>query len=50
MIDEAKGPTLIEMLNQLPDPRDNRGKRHELAFVLVCLVIAILSPPRGHEA
>jgi len=25
------------------DPRDNRGKRHELAFVLACVIVAILS-------
>ena len=43
MIDEANGPSLIEMLDKLPDPRDNRGKRHNLAFLLGCVIVAILS-------
>ena len=33
----------IEALETLPDPRDNRGKRHELAYVLCCVTLAILS-------
>jgi hypothetical protein len=28
--------------NDLPDPRDNRGKRHSLAFVIVGFVLATL--------
>ncbi len=35
--------TLIERLQQIPDRRDNRGKRHKLPFVLACVLMAILS-------
>jgi len=30
-------------LQHLPDPRDNRGKRHELAFVLCGVILAIMA-------
>lgn len=30
--------TFFEALQHLPDPRDNRGKRHPLAFVVVGVV------------
>ena len=33
LINETNGGTLIQMLDKLPDPRDNRGKRHNLSFV-----------------
>jgi len=33
----------VEALSQLPDDRDNRGKRHTLAFVVAGVVLAILS-------
>lgn len=33
----------IEKLNQLPDTRDNRGKRHSLVFILVSVFLAILA-------
>jgi predicted transposase YbfD/YdcC len=33
----------VEALRHLPDHRDNRGKRHTLAFVVVGVVCAILS-------
>jgi predicted transposase YbfD/YdcC len=32
----------IELLENMHDPRDNRGKRHELSFVLAVTTIAIL--------
>lgn len=35
--------SLIEMLTELPDRRDNRGKEHELAFVLACVIVALLN-------
>lgn len=35
--------TLIAMLEGLPDRRDNRGKKHELAFVLACVIVALLN-------
>ena len=34
--------TFFVALQHLPDPRDNRGKRHELAFVLCGVVLAIM--------
>jgi predicted transposase YbfD/YdcC len=34
--------TFFEALQQLPDPRDNRGKRHDLAFVLCGVILAIM--------
>jgi len=33
----------IELLGDISDPRDNRGKRHELSFVLAVTTMAILS-------
>lgn len=35
--------TVFTALQQLPDPRDNRGKRHELAFVLCGVILAIMA-------
>lgn len=35
--------SLIKMLEGLPDRRDNRGKKHELAFVLACVIVALLN-------
>ena len=35
--------TFVEALRHFPDHRDNRGKRHALAFVVVGVVCAILS-------
>jgi len=33
----------VELLKRdLPDPRDNRGKRHSLVFVIVAFVLATL--------
>ena len=32
----------IAALSQLPDHRDNRGKRHHLAFIIVSVVLALL--------
>ena len=40
---EADVCNFVEALSQLPDDRDNRGKRHGLAFVVASVVIAILS-------
>ena len=34
--------TLFEALKQLPDGRDRRGKRHDLAFVLCGTILAIM--------
>ena len=35
--------TVFAALQQLPDPRDKRGKRHELAFVLCGVILAIMA-------
>jgi predicted transposase YbfD/YdcC len=35
--------TFFEALQQLPDPRDNRGKRHDQAFVLCGVSLAIMA-------
>jgi hypothetical protein len=32
----------INALNALPDPRDNRGKRHSQAFLIATVVFATL--------
>lgn len=34
--------TVFAALQHLPDPRDNRGKRHDLAFVLCGVILAIM--------
>src|SRR5262245_21505794 len=35
--------TFFAALQQLPDPRDKRGKRHDLAFVLCGVILAIMA-------
>ena len=40
---EADVCNFVEALSQLTDVRDNRGKRHALAFVVAGVVLAILS-------
>ncbi len=35
--------SFIEALGDLPDPRDPRGRRHELVFIVAAVVLAILS-------
>ena len=35
--------TFFQALQHLPDPRDKRGKRHELAFVLCGVILAIMA-------
>ena len=40
---EADVGNFLEALSRLPDTRDNRGKRHALAFVVAGVVLAILS-------
>ncbi len=35
--------TFFAALQHLPDPRDQRGKRHELAFVLCGVILAIMA-------
>lgn len=40
---EADVCNFVEALSHLPDDRDNRGKRHAIAFVVAGVVCAILS-------
>ncbi len=40
---DKKLTSFIAKLKRLVDPRDNRGKRHELAFVLGSVVLAIMT-------
>ena len=35
--------TFFQALQHLPDPRDNRGKTHDLAFVLCGVILAIMT-------
>jgi predicted transposase YbfD/YdcC len=41
--EEADVCNFVEALSQLSDDRDNRGKRHALAFVVAAVVLAILN-------
>ena len=34
--------SFLTALHQLPDARDNRGKRHSLVFIIVAVILAIL--------
>ena len=34
--------SFLNTLHQLPDPRDNRGKRHSLVFIIIAVILAIL--------
>lgn len=42
--------TLVEVLAQIPDPRDRRGVRHPLTAVLSLVVLAMLSGCKSYEA
>jgi len=39
---ETESLKFIHVLKTLPDPRDNRGKRHSLVFLIVTVVFSIL--------
>lgn len=41
-LDPSTIEAFIEALKQLPDTRDNRGKRHSLVFILASVIFAIL--------
>ena len=41
--DTAQVKTFMDKLETLLDPRDNRGKRHALPFVLATVSLAILA-------
>lgn len=40
----------MEMLSEVPDPRDPRGRRHPLSAVLGLTVVALLAGMRGPES
>ena len=43
-LDSAQTTGFISVLKEkLPDPRDNRGKRHNLAFIICAVAIAIMA-------
>lgn len=43
-LDLAQTTAFITLLKEkLPDPRDNRGKRHDLAFIICAVAIAIMA-------
>ena len=39
----AEERKFINRIKTLPDPRDNRGKRHTLSFVIIGIIFALLS-------
>src|SRR5579871_5384996 len=39
----------LEMLGSVGDPRRERGKQHDLAFVLAVCVVAMLSGAKGYS-
>jgi predicted transposase YbfD/YdcC len=41
--DNTQVETFLKTLQQLPDLRDNRGKRHSLTFLIAAIMMAILS-------
>jgi len=45
----VKTTTFFQMLRQTPglDSRDNRGKKHDMAFVIMGLTLALLSGRDG---
>lgn len=43
-------PALMELLSDVPDPRDSRGRRHPLSAVLGLTVVALLAGMRGPES
>jgi hypothetical protein len=42
LLEEQPLLSLYEVLATLPDPRSKHGLRYELAYLLVCLVAALL--------
>ncbi len=41
-IHDMQFETFLQALEQLPDTRDNRGKRHSLIFIVAAVIFAIL--------
>jgi hypothetical protein len=50
MGDSCLAGNLLELLSQIPDPRDRRGCRHPLAAMLTAIVCAVLTGARGYRA
>lgn len=42
--------SLLEVLSQVPDPRDKRGLRHPLPAILSLVVLAMMTGCKGYEA
>lgn len=45
-----ESPPLMDLLAEVPDPRDGRGRRHPLSAVLGLTVVALLAGMRGPES
>ncbi len=50
MVDSCLAGNLLELLAQIPDPRDRRGRRHPLVAMLATIVCAVLTGSRGYRA
>lgn len=42
--------SLLELLNEVPDPRSRHGRRHPLPAILALAVLAMLSGAKGYQA
>jgi predicted transposase YbfD/YdcC len=49
-VTEADVPSLLRHLEQVPDPRDSRGRRHPMAYVLALAACAVLAGARSLTA
>jgi hypothetical protein len=47
-VPDADISSLLEMLESVGDPRDKRGRQHELAFILAVCVVATLTGAGGY--
>lgn len=43
MLNETNAAKFIDLLDKMEDPRDNRGKRHNLSFIITAVILAILT-------
>ncbi len=50
VVDSCLAGNLLELLAQIPDPRDRRGRRHPLVAMLATIVCAVLTGSRGYRA
>ena len=50
LLEKAALMSVYEILDAVPDPRGNHGKRYELSFLLTCLLAALLCNCNSTEA